>query len=87
MKEKEKDNKPSWRSSQNHLSKALEDWSHISQVVKNENKIAPDQKIKNEMTELLLSLKSQLDEFASPNATKEAPKETTLGTEPATLQE
>ena len=62
----DKSQKRTWKTPHTHLSKALEDWSTISQTVKSEGKIAPDEKMLKEIEGLLLELKSKLDEFSAP---------------------
>ena len=68
----QKPNKKKWSSSQFQLSQAVEDWSHITQAVKEEAKIAPDQKMLKEIEGLLLELKSKLDEFSMPNENRKS---------------
>lgn len=62
----DKETKKTWSTSQIHLSQALEDWGQITKTVKEENKIAPDQKMMKEIGVLLVELKSKLDEFSNP---------------------
>jgi hypothetical protein len=62
----DKQTKKTWKSSQTHLSQALEDWSTISQTVKVEAKVAPDQKMLKEIEGLLLELKTKLEVFSAP---------------------
>lgn len=62
----DKSQKKTWKTSQSHLSKALEDWSTISHNVKTEGKVAPDEKMLKEIEGLLLELKTKLDEFSAP---------------------
>jgi hypothetical protein len=71
----DKPQKKTWKTPQVDLSQALEEWSTISQTVKEEGKIAPDQKVLKEIAGLLLELKSKLEEFAAP-AEETAPKKT-----------
>ncbi len=70
----DKEQKKAWKSSQTHLSQALEEWTTISKTVKEEGKIAPDQRMLKDIEGLLLELKSKLEEFSSPS-------------EPATINE
>lgn len=60
----DKNTKKNWNTSQSPLAQALEGWSHISQVVKEEKVVPPDQKMLNDITNLLVQLKSQLDELS-----------------------
>lgn len=62
----DKPQKKTWKTSQNHLSQALEEWTTISQTVKEEGKVAPDQKMLKDIEGLLLELKSKLEEFTAP---------------------
>jgi hypothetical protein len=58
--------KKTWKSPQVQLSQAIEDWSSITEVVKTEGKVAPDEKMRKDIEGLLLDLKSKLDELSSP---------------------
>ncbi len=71
----DKPQKKTWKTPQVHLSQALEEWSTISQAVKEEGKLAPDQKMLKDIEGLLLELKSKLEEFSAP-AEPVAPKKT-----------
>lgn len=62
----DKQPKRTWKSSQNHLSQALEEWSTISKTVQAEGKMAPDEKMLKDIEGLLVELKSKLDIFSSP---------------------
>lgn len=67
--------KKTWKSSGVHLTQALEEWTTISNTVKEEGKIAPDQKLKQDIEGLLLELKSKLDELSSPSPIEVHPHE------------
>lgn len=60
----DKNSKKGWRAPQSPLAQALEGWSHISQTVKEEKIIPPDQKMLNDITNLLVQLKTKLDELS-----------------------
>lgn len=71
----DKELKKTWKSSQANLSQALEEWTTISKTVKEEGKVAPDQKMLKDIEGLLLELKTKLDEFSSPVAAPPPPVE------------
>lgn len=66
----DKQKKKNWNKPQLQLSQAIEEWSTISQTVKEEGKLAPDQKMLKDIEGLLIELKSKLDEFSAPAAPK-----------------
>ena len=64
-----KNPKKTWTSSPHQLSQALEEWSTISKTVKEEGKVAHDQKMLKDIEGLLIELKSKLEELSLPNPT------------------
>lgn len=64
--------KKTWTSPKSNLSQALEEWSSISQSVKEEGKLAPDEKMLKEIEGILVELKSKLEEFSPPKPTSSA---------------
>lgn len=58
--------KKTWKSSQSQLTQAIEDWATISHTVKEEGKMAPDEKMLKDIEGLLLDLKCKLEELSAP---------------------
>ncbi|MEY4617654.1 MAG: hypothetical protein RJB66_2614 [Pseudomonadota bacterium] len=69
----EKNQKKTLKASGIHLSQALEEWTTISHTVKEEGKVAPDQKMMREIEGLLIELKSKLDELSTPSTVEPTP--------------
>jgi len=85
----EKQQKKAWKApQQGHLAQALEGWSNITQTVKVEKPIPPDQKILNDIKGLLTELKFKLDELSFTPTNAVMTSESDLETSSApTLQE
>jgi hypothetical protein len=86
----EKHQKKAWKApQQGHLAQALEGWSNITQAVKLDKPIPPDEKILNDIKGLLTELKFKLDELSfiptekissSPTPLESTPEEKSLET-------
>jgi hypothetical protein len=69
-----KDSKPTWMSTQSEISKAIQEWSNVTEEIKVESKvtpkIAPDQHLLKDIEGLIKQIKTKLDEFSPPTATE-----------------
>lgn len=88
----DKQMKKSWNKKQSSLAQALEGWTHISQTVKEEKVIPPDQKMLNDITSLLKQLKTKMDELSmgplmSNNTTKHSNQSLNLSPSSTTTQD
>lgn len=67
-----KDSKPTWMSTQSEISKAIQEWSNVTEEIKVESKvtpkIAPDQHLLKDIEGLIKQIKTKLDEFSPPSA-------------------
>lgn len=60
----DKNSKRNWRANHSPLAQALEGWSNITQSVNEEKPVPPDQRILNDITTLLVQLKTKIDELS-----------------------
>jgi hypothetical protein len=67
-----KDAKPTWMSTQNEISKAIQGWADVTEGFKAESKVAPkaapDEQMLKDIEGLIQKIKAKLDEFAPPPA-------------------
>lgn len=63
----EKEIKTSWKSTQSEISKAIEGWATVTEQLKQEPKVAPDEKMLKDIEGIIQIIKSKLEEFAPPS--------------------